>query len=319
MELELYKKHRPKRLKDVVGQDETIEALQTLIKKKKVPQAILLTGPTGVGKTTIGRIILAAVGCEEDAGDLTEINSSDFRGIDTVRDVRRSASKTALSGGAKGWIFDELHQMRSDAQDSMLKLLEDPPENVYFVLATTDPHKLRPALKGRCTTFGLNPISNATLNSLLRTILKKEKKKLHKKVQERIIEVANGSARNALVSMHKVLELDNWKKQLKAVKAEDVEAQAIELCRKLINLSPRSQWKEIGDMLKALDKSPNAEPETIRRMVLGYANAVLRNAPRHQAYLVIQCFRDHFYDTGAAGLTGSCYQVWLSATKAARK
>ena len=119
--------------------------------------------------------------------------------------------------------------------------------------------------------------------------------------------------------MHKVLELDNWKKQLKAVKAEDVEAQAIELCRKLINLSPRSQWEEIGDMLKALDKSPNAEPETIRRMVLGYANAVLRNAPRHQAYLVIQCFRDHFYDTGAAGLTGSCYQVWLSATKAARK
>lgn len=308
MEVELYKVHRPKRLEDVVGQDETVEALQKLIKRKKLPQAILFTGPSGTGKTTLARILMAALGCKEDSGDLTIIDAVKDRGIDTVREVRKSAYKTSLSGGAKGWIFDEPHQMRADAQDAMLSILEDTPEGVYFVLATTDPHKLRPALKGRCTTFALNPISDATIKSLVKRVARKEQKKVHSKVLDKIVEVSRGSARNALVSLHKVLELSNWKKQLKAVHNEDVEVQAIDLCRKLMDF--RAQWKDIAAILEGLEKVPNAEPETVRRMVLGYARAVLLKSGSYQAYLIIQCFRDHFYDLGASGLAGSSFQVF---------
>lgn len=317
MEVELYKKHRPKRLQDVIGQDETVAALEKLHRKKKLPQAMLFTGPSGTGKTTLARILMSLIGCKEDSGDLSIIDAVKDRGIDTVREVRRSAYKTSLSGGAKGWIFDEPHQMRADAQDAMLSILEDTPENVYFILATTDPHKLRPALKGRCTTFALNPISDDTIKTLIKRVAKKENKKLHSKVADKIVEVARGSARNALVSLHKVLELSNWKQQLKAVSNEDTEAQAIDLCRKLMDV--RAQWNSIAAILTGLEKATNAEPETVRRMILGYARTVLLRSGNYQAYLIIGCFKDHFYDSGAAGLAGSAYQVFLARQKSHKK
>lgn len=301
--LELYKKYRPKTLEQLLGQDGAVKALNTLIEKKKIPHSILITGPSGCGKTTIARILRRKVHCGET--DFTEVNCADFRGIDMVREIRQRMMLAPISGKSRVWLIDEVHQLTPAAQDAFLKLLEDTPRHVYFILATTDPHKLKATIKTRCHDIAVKALSAKVLEQLVLRTAEAESIELADEVVDSLVAHSEGSARKVLVLLHSVLDIEDSEEQLQAIESSDVKAQAIEVAKLLMN--PRTQWSAIAKVLKGLDD----EAEAVRWLVLGYASSVLlgggKMAPR--AYVIINAFRDNFFDSKKAGLAAACYEV----------
>lgn len=300
---ELYRKHRPTRLRDVYGQDGAVRMLLKLAKRGTLPHSLLFTGPSGCGKTTMARIMRKAVKCGRN--DFYEVNCADFRGIDMVRDIRSRMALAPMGGESKVWVIDECQKLTSDGQAAFLKMLEDTPDHVYFFLATTDPHKLLPTIRTRCTEVKVSLLKEPDMQEMLKAILAKEGKSITDEVRDTLIDKADGSARKALVLLHQVIDLEGEEDQLEALSKADTKAQAIELARLII--APRPSWTAVAKILASLDD----DPESVRRMILGYASSVLRGngklAPR--AFMLIDVFGTNFYDTGAAGLTAACYAM----------
>jgi DNA polymerase-3 subunit gamma/tau len=301
--MELYKKYRPKTFKGVLGQEAAVSSLVKLIEKGQVPHAILLSGPSGCGKTTIARILKNVLQCSD--ADFTELNCADFKGIDMIRDIRRHSSLHPLAGKCRMWVIDEAHKLTNDAQNAFLKILEDTPSHVYFVLCTTDPQKLLKTIITRCTEIKLQPLSHKDLTLLIQRVAYKEGAQLSEEVVDEIVEAADGSARKALVILEQVLQLPP-EQQVDAVRSMSLNKdKAIDLARALID--PRTQWADVAKILSNLDD----DPEAVRNLVLEYARKVLlgggKLAPR--AFKVIDVFSANFWDSKRAGLAAACYEV----------
>ncbi len=302
---EWYKKHRPKELNQVYGQEAALSGLDKMITRAQIPHAVLLTGPSGVGKTTIGRILKRHLNCGDE--DWVEINAADFKGIETVREIRRNINLAPLAGDVRIWFIDECGKLTNDAQNSLLKLLEDTPDHVYFMLATTDPHKLLKTVLTRCTEIRLVPLSPAHLRKVLDKVVEKENVTTTDEVLEEIVEASDGSARKALVILEQVAQLDTPKEQMAAVSAASLnKADAILLARALCGR--RSNWSEVAALLKKNED----EPETVRHLVLAYARSILLGtnpAMCKHAWMVIDIFSKNFYDSKKAGLAAACYEI----------
>ena len=298
--MSLYLKYRPADWNDVTGNDEIISSLSKMVDDKETcPHSFLLVGPTGCGKTTIGRIIANKLGCK--GSDFREVDSADFRGIDTVREIRKQSQFRPLEGPCRVWLIDECHKMTNDAQNALLKILEDTPRHVYFILATTDPQKLLPTIKGRCSTFQVKPLSDSQMMKLLRSVVKAEEASLAKVVYEQIIQDSLGHPRNALQVLDQVLRVEHEKQLEVASRAAEEQSQSIELCRALIS---GKSWREINTILNGLK---DQEAESIRRHVLGYCQAVLLKSENDQAAAVIEAFWEPFFNIGFPGLVFACY------------
>lgn len=301
--MSLYLKYRPTELKGIKGNSEIVSALEGMLKNiTTLPHSFLLHGPTGCGKTTIGRIIATRLGCKE--MDFHEIDSADFRGIDTVREIRKQSQFMPLESPCCVWLIDECHKMTNDAQNALLKILEDTPSHVYFILATTDPQKLLPTIKGRCSQFQVKPLSDSQMMSLLREVVKAEGESLQKLVYDQIIQDSFGLSRNALQTLDQVLRVDPEQRLDVAKRSAEQQSQAIELCRVLIG---KSSWKQITTILEGLKEE---DPEGIRRCVLGYAQAVLLKNDNAQAGLVLESFIEPFFNSGFPQLVLACYIVY---------
>lgn len=301
---ELYRRYRPTKFSEVVGQDESIRMLTEMGKSGKIPHALLFTGPSGTGKTTLGRILRKKIGCID--ADYIETNAADFRGIDTIREMARNSSAAPLGGKCRVWFIDEVHQLTSQAQDAFLKLLEDTHRHVYFMLGTTDPQKLKNTIITRCTQIRCKELSEDDLKKVVTRVCEAEGKELDESVLKRLVEASSGSARKALVILHAIIDLGSKEEQLSAIQSEDERSQAIEICRGLMN--PKTTWKDMQEVLKTVEE----DPEAIRWMILGYAKKVLLGNGNHsRAALIIENFRDHFYDSKHAGLVVSCWNVMV--------
>jgi DNA polymerase III gamma/tau subunit len=305
MTMELAKKYRPKLFKEVMGQKQVVHELQEYVKKRTVPHCVLFCGPSGTGKTTLARIVANKLNCGPN--DYVEINGASTRGIDDIRDriERRMGMSAMRSGGVRVYCLDEAHKLTNDAQNALLKILEEPPKHVYFMICTTAPKKLIDTIQNRCTTFALKLLANEEMESLIERVLEKERLKLTEEMITKLVEVSSGSPRKALVILDKVVNIDDPVKKLAAIRSSDAEKQAIDLVRLLQFTKPK--WPEVVKILDGLD-----EPEeSFRHLVLGYAKSVLKGggkfAPR--AFLIIQAFRDDWYSCGQAGLYASCYEV----------
>lgn len=297
---EIYKRHRPRELSRVVGNEETVEALSRMIEKKKVPHTILFSGPSGCGKTSLARIVARALDCSE--MDLQEMNCSSERGIDTIRKIKSVMSLSPIGGKCRVWILDEFHQTTRDAQDAALKMMEDTPDHVYFFLCTTDPQKLIPTIRSRCTDMPVRLLTYKELTSLVSRVARKEAIELDDKVRDELCDLAAGGARKALVLLDKIRDVDP-RKQIEAMQVKSEEEQeAIDLCRALLK---KKKWSEVSKILREL----KGEPESIRWAVLGYARAILLSKGDHQAYVVIGAFENHFYDSKQAGLARAAYEA----------
>jgi len=301
--MELYKKHRPTKMKDVVGQDSAIKGLLKKIDKKEIPHAILLSGPSGVGKTTIARIIRKIIKCN--IREYQEINGADERGIGITRDIDKSMQRYPFRGKTKIYYIDEAHMLNKYAQNNMLKMLEDTPSHVYFILATTEPTALKKTIRTRCTQINLKPIKNESLLELINKIIQKENKVIDDSVIDKIIEHSDNSARKALVLLDSIIDIEDEVDMLEAIEGATQEKEAVELCRLLLN---KASWSKIASMLKDLH---GQDAEGLRRMILGYMRSCLLSGSKisTRAYYIMTCFEPNFFNTGHAGLAMACWEA----------
>lgn len=299
--MSLYHKYRPDRLEDIVGNSHVVTVLDKLLTHEDPPHAYLLQGPTGCGKTTIGRIIADRLGAF--GADFHEIDSADFRGIDTVRELRKRSQFKPLESPVVVWLIDECHKMTSDAQNALLKILEDPPSHIYFILSTTEPNKLIKTITGRCQVLDLKPLNERETRILLKRIVEAEGENLLKPVYEQIYESSFGHPRNAIQILEQVLKVDEDERLEVAKRAEELQTQSIDLCRALIKHAP---WKQVATILDGLKKE---DAESVRRHLLAYAQTVLLGGTNDKAALIIEELLEPTYNTGFAGLVYACYAV----------
>lgn len=297
--MELYKKYRPQRLKSMIGNDGTIRSLEKYLEDGDLPHSILFSGPSGCGKTTLGRILKDELGCSEI--DFKELNCSNDTGIDFIRGITRIMTMAPTGGKVRIFLLDEVHRLSLQAQDASLKILEDTPDHVYFFLCTTDPQKLKDTIRNRCCPMPVAPLKDKEMEKLIHRILNKESGEVEEDVIQDIIDAAGGSSRKALVILERILKLPEDDRKI-AVNLDLEDEQVINLCRALLKADP---WDKVAKILKGI----KAEPESVRWAVLGYAKSVLLNKKNHQAALIIDSFRDHFYDSKEAGLVLACYEI----------
>lgn len=304
----LHTDYRPKTFSEIEGNAATIKALSRLATAESPNRALLINGPSGCGKTTLARIMAREVGAVteevDDAPDYHEMNASDFRGIDMVRQIRTACNFAPL-GRSRVWLLDECHKLTPDAQEAMLKLLEHPPLRTWFILCTTEPSKLKVTLRRRCAEFTVESLTEGQLKKHLLKIAKKEGIKIPPKIIQSIAVECNGSPGLALSIMDTIIGMDEDEMKTAVKKVAAKKDLAIALCQKLMKKAP---WKAIAAILKELDQE---DPETVRRIVLEYYRKVLLGG-NEGAFLVLDAFSEPFYDTGKAGLVIAAYTAHLA-------
>ncbi len=299
--------YRPSTFEEMIGNKDIIESLQSLLQQENKPHTFLFSGLTGCGKTTLARIVANGLGCSE--YDRIELNASNNRGIDTARDIISQMNYKPLQGKNKVYILDEVHSTTKDFQHAMLKALEDCPEHIYFILCTTEPEKLLKTIVNRCSQFQVQKLNLKMIVRLLNRILDSIEKKVPPSILEQIGQECEGIPRQALIMLQQIIDIKDEEKALKIIKSVKTdEKQIIDLCR---GLNEQKPWQTLASILKGIE----AEPETIRRAVLGYFTAVALNAKDKKtglrAAIIIENFINPYYDSGRAGLILSCFQSLL--------
>ena len=297
----LYLKYRPNALTEIEGNREIVITLRGMFKKNEIPHSMLFHGPTGCGKTTLARIVAKELGCTEN--NLIEIDTAQFRGIDTVRDLRKNIQYTPLGGGIRVYIIDEVHKMTGDAQNAFLKILEDTPLHIYFILCTTDPQSLLATIKGRCSQFQVQLLSDDDMKSLLTKIAELENDSIEDEIIEQITQDSQGHPRNALQILEQVLSTPKKRRLTIAQQAAIEQSESIALCRALMK---KQGWSEVKKILQGLK---GQDAEGIRRVVIGYASSVLLNTDNAVAGLILEAFQEPTYNMGFPGIVLACYTV----------
>lgn len=213
----LYRKFRPAEFGDVKGQDHIITTLQNQIRANRIGHAYLFCGTRGTGKTTVAKIFARAVNCEHPvegspcgecemcrsimAGtsmNVIEIDAASNNGVDNIREIREEVTYRPTEGRYKVYIIDEVHMLSSGAFNALLKTLEEPPEYVIFILATTEVHKIPVTIMSRCQHYDFRRITIETISNRLLDLMAKEQVDVEEKAIRYIAKAADGSMRDAL-------------------------------------------------------------------------------------------------------------------------
>jgi len=195
-------------------------------------------------------------------------------------------------------------ELTSSAQKALLKMLEDTPDHVYFMLCTTDPQKLIKPIRTRCTEIALKPIDSEDLKILIGDTSEAEGKKVSEDVADKIIESSEGSARKALVLLDSVIRLESEEEMLEVIEKSTQEKQGIDLCRALLN----APWKKVAEIVEGI--APD-DVETVRWIVLGYMRTIVLGGGKiaDKAYRIMCCFERNFFDTKHNGLVMACWEA----------
>jgi len=202
-ELALYRKYRPKIFDQVLGQEEVLSVLERSIEAKNISHAYLFSGGRGTGKTTVARIFATAIGCKP--ADLYEIDGASNRNIEDIRELREAVKTMPFESPYKVYIIDEVHMLTTFAWNALLKTLEEPPAHVVFILATTNREKVPDTIVSRCQSFVFRQPNFDELKKFAIEVAKKEKVKLDGPSAEIVAMFGDGSYRDALSVLEKVL------------------------------------------------------------------------------------------------------------------
>ena len=293
--------YRPQELDEIAGNKGAVAAIESLLERdiKDIPHSWLFSGSSGCGKTTLARIVADKLGCSD--MDFYEYNSSSMRGIDTIRDIEQKCRLAPMAGKVKVYLLDEIHMLTPAAQEASLKILEDAPRNVFFFLATTNPEKLKKAMRTRCTDVVVKALNSRETISLLKEIVEAEEKEVDKEVLGKIAMSCDGSPREAVKMLDMIIDIPEKDMAMEVIENTHVaEATVIELCRALLK---KEQWKNIAKILGTIE----AEPEQTRRAVLTYFTKVLLGNGELRSAEILEQFESNYYDSGFSGLVLSCF------------
>ncbi|MEK7176950.1 MAG: DNA polymerase III subunit gamma/tau [Patescibacteria group bacterium] len=261
----LYRRYRPEKFGDVVGQDHIVKVLEGALKLGNISHAYLFSGPRGTGKTSVARILAREIGTS--ANDLVEMDAASNRGIDDVREIRESVNTLPFESKYKVYIIDETHMLTKEAWNAFLKTLEEPPKHVVFIFATTELEKVPETVISRCQTFRFRQPTQAILKDFISSVAKKEGVVLEKEAAELIALLGDGSFRDVHGILEKILSSTSDKK----ITREEVEAVTGaprgELMREVISAVVE---KNLEKGLKAIKKAgeANADSKLFAKLIL---------------------------------------------------
>ena len=210
----LYRRYRPLRLGDVVGQDQVVKPLEASLQQGKIGHAYLFIGPRGCGKTSVARILAHEVNgfeyqLEDDYVDIIEIDGASNRGIDNIRELREKAAIAPSRGKYKVYIIDEVHMLTKEAFNALLKTLEEPPSHVIFIMATTDAYKVPVTITSRAQTYTFRLADVQVMLRHLKAIADKEKINITDEALEIIAKRGGGSFRDSLSLLDQISTLSD--------------------------------------------------------------------------------------------------------------
>lgn len=301
--------YRPTDFDEFYGSGLSIKTLKSKMEKDDPPHSYLIHGPSGCGKTTLGRIAASWLINTDDVENnmnFTELDAASFGLKDTVRNIRKKMKMAPIGGyKARVWLLDECHKLTPDAQEAMLKALEDTPGHVYFILATTEPGKLKITLKRRCLSIEVFPVEEEEMIVFLNQIIEAEKKKIPAEIKELIIDRSLGSPGIALQQLELIIDLDPEDMEEVIQNYEDIQSKSIDLCRALIK---KEKWKGITKILNdgILD---GTNIEGVRIAVLRYAVSILRKKDDANAFLIADAFKMPFYNDAKERFVIACYEA----------
>ncbi|HEY0220701.1 MAG TPA: DNA polymerase III subunit gamma/tau [Candidatus Paceibacterota bacterium] len=206
----LYRKYRPKKFADVVGQDHVVKVLEAQSKSGEISHAYLFAGTRGTGKTSVARIFSESIGTSQN--DIYEIDAASNTSVDDIRSLNESVFTLPFESKYKVYILDEVHMLSKSASNALLKTLEEPPAHVVFILATTETHKIPETVLSRCEVYTSKKPSEEALEKVINSVAKKEGYTFENTSSELISILGDGSFRDTLGIVQKVLSFSKDKK-----------------------------------------------------------------------------------------------------------